>query len=117
MTKKSRRKKKDLADEVGFWLTQAGLEHERELRFAPPRRWRFDIAFPEQRVAVELHGGEFINGRHVRGYGLKNDCEKARAAARLGWKLYPFVGSDVNQDMGKVIEEIREAVHGEQETP
>ena len=110
MTKKSSRKKADLADELGFWLDQAGLKHVRELRFAPPRRWRFDIAFPEKWIAVEVHGGEYINGRHVRGYGLKNDCEKARAAARLGWKLYPFVGSDVNQNMSGVIEEIREAV-------
>ena len=30
---------------------------EAEYRFHPKRRWRLDMAWPEQRIAVEVHGG------------------------------------------------------------
>jgi hypothetical protein len=29
----------------------------REHRFAPPRRWRFDYAWPAHRLALEIEGG------------------------------------------------------------
>jgi hypothetical protein len=58
-----------------------------EYRFAPPRRWRFDWAWPDQRVALEVQGGIFVAGRHSRGAGLLKEHEKMNAAAALGWRL------------------------------
>jgi hypothetical protein len=54
-------------------------------RFAPPRRWRFDYAWPAQRIALEIEGGAWIGGRHVRGRGYESDCEKYSTAAADGW--------------------------------
>ena len=34
----------------------------REHRFAPPRRWRFDLAWPAERLAVEVDGGRWQSG-------------------------------------------------------
>jgi hypothetical protein len=62
-----------------------------EYRFHPVRRWRFDGAFPEKLVAVEIDGGAFIQGRHTRGVGFKNDCEKINAAGLLGWRVFRFL--------------------------
>ena len=59
-----------------------------EYRFAPPRRWRFDFAWPDLKVALEVEGGTFTGGRHVRGRGYENDCEKYNAATLAGWKVY-----------------------------
>ncbi len=56
-----------------------------EYRFAPPRRWRFDWAFPEQRVALEQEGGVWTRGRHTRGAGAIKDMAKYNEAACLGW--------------------------------
>lgn len=56
-----------------------------EYRFAPPRRWRFDHAWPEQRVALEQEGGVWTRGRHTRGAGYVKDLEKYNEAACLGW--------------------------------
>ena len=58
-----------------------------EYRFHPTRKWRFDYAWPAQRVALEVEGGCWVNGRHSRGSGKIKDMEKYSAAAVLGWRL------------------------------
>lgn len=59
-----------------------------EWRFCPPRRFRFDFAWPGDKVAMEVDGGGFINGRHSRGAGMRSDCEKSALAAQLGWRVF-----------------------------
>lgn len=55
-----------------------------ELKFAPPRKFAFDISFPEYRVALEVEG---LNGRHQRTAGFLQDMEKYNYASLLGWRL------------------------------
>lgn len=66
-------------------LTQAGIPFEQEYRFHPERRWRAD--FIASGVLVEIDGGGFVAGRHSRGMGVQNDCEKQSAAAILGYRV------------------------------
>lgn len=56
-----------------------------EYRFHPVRRWRFDFAWPDHRVALEVEGGAFARGRHTRGAGFRADIEKYNAAATERW--------------------------------
>ena len=58
-----------------------------EYRFAPPRRWRFDWAWPAQMCALEGQGGLFVHGRHSRGAALLNEHDKLNRAAGLGWRV------------------------------
>lgn len=58
-----------------------------EYRFAPPRRWRLDFAWPERKLALEVEGGIWIRGRHSRGAGMSADMEKYAELAILGWRL------------------------------
>lgn len=67
----------------------------REFRFCDGRKWRFDLAWPEQRVAVELHGGVYSQGRHTRGSGFSRDREKMRAAALDGWIVLEYCTHDL----------------------
>lgn len=60
---------------------------EAEHRFAAPRRWRFDWAWPAQKVALEVQGGLFVQGRHARGAALLKEHEKLNEAAALGWRV------------------------------
>lgn len=62
------------------------LEH----RFHPERKWRFDVAWPEEKIAVEIDGGSWVHGRHTTGSGFEKDLEKVNAATELGWKVYRF---------------------------
>lgn len=61
-----------------------------EFVFAPPRRWRFDYSWSDQRIAVEIEGGVWMGGRHTRGSGFVKDMEKYNAAGLLGWRVFRF---------------------------
>lgn len=63
---------------------------EREYRFHPVRRWKFDYAYPEYQIAIEIEGGAWIGGRHVRGKGYISDMEKYNEATRFNWRLFRF---------------------------
>lgn len=60
---------------------------ELEYRFDPARRWRFDFAWPDLLVAVEVEGGTWSEGRHSRGAGFEADCIKYAEAAIRGWMV------------------------------
>jgi very-short-patch-repair endonuclease len=66
-----------------------------EYRFAPPRRWKFDLALPDQKIAVEQEGGLWIGGRHNRAQGFIRDMEKYNEAVQLGWRLLRFTPAEV----------------------
>lgn len=59
----------------------------REYRFHPTRRWRFDYAWPEHHVALEIDGGSGGYGRHSRPGGMRADHEKLNTATAMGWKV------------------------------
>jgi len=63
---------------------------EREYRFAPPRRWRADFAFPDARLLVEVEGGLWIKGRHQTWSGYAADLEKYNAATLANWSVLRF---------------------------
>jgi hypothetical protein len=58
-----------------------------EYRFHSKRKWRFDMAWPDQKVALEVQGGIFSQGRHTRGAALLKEWEKLNTAATLGWRI------------------------------
>ncbi len=68
---------------------------EREYRFHPRRRWRFDFAWPRYMLAVEVDGGIYSRGRHVRGAGFERDAEKRNAAVMAGWRVLHFTPRQV----------------------
>lgn len=68
-----------------------------EFKFHPERRWRFDFAWPENKVAMEIEGGVWSRGRHTRGSGFVKDIEKYNAAASLGWRVFRFTPQQVQR--------------------
>ncbi len=60
---------------------------QREFRFAPPRRWRFDLAWLDRLLALEVDGGTWVRGRHSRGIGTRKDAEKLNEAQLAGWTV------------------------------
>ena len=58
-----------------------------EHAFHETRKWRFDVAWPALKFAVEIDGGLFVNGGHSRGKAREGDMEKDAEAMALGWRV------------------------------
>ena len=83
-----------------------------EQRFHESRKWRFDYCFPDNMIAIEIEGGQWIKGGHTSGIGLQRDCEKYNAAQFLGWKVFRFSTSMIDEskyyaDLYKLLPVIR----------
>lgn len=98
------------------------------------RNFRFDFAWPESRVAVEIDGGttgrlvkchkcgETLRGRKANGQpgkpmmvplashgsveSIQRDCEKGNLAAELGWAVLRFTRKDLDGRPIQMIEQI-----------
>ena len=96
---------------LALHMRTAGLNPEHEFQFHPLRRWRFDFAFPSQKIAIECEGGIWTNGRHVRGSGFEKDAEKYNAAVIAGWRVLRFTGRMIQS--GEALAQIEAALAGE----
>lgn len=81
---------------------------EREYRFDPVRRWRFDFCWPAFRLAVEVEGLTPAGGHHQRMAGYEGDLDKYNAAAAAGWQVLRFTGTHVRT--GAAIRRIEDAL-------
>lgn len=61
-----------------------------EYRFDAVRKWRFDFAWPDNKLAVEIDGGLFVNGGHNRGAYLLQQMAKQNAAMLQGWTVLRY---------------------------
>lgn len=75
-----------------MWTVLEGPCLDKEVRFHPKRMWRFDYANPIAMVAIEIDGGTYCRGRHVRPAGFQADAEKRNSAQLLGWDVYHLTG-------------------------
>jgi uncharacterized protein YndB with AHSA1/START domain len=91
------------------WFGEHKLTPVAEHRFDPDRRWRFDYAWPDALVALEVEGGVFTGGRHTRGAGFLKDIEKYNRAAVLGWRVLRTTPKELC--MGETIEMIKAAMN------
>lgn len=74
----------------------------REFRFDDRRRWRFDVAWPDYRVAVELDGlVRGGRGGHQTIEGITRQHEKANAAVLAGWLLLRFTHKQAVTDYAR----------------
>ena len=70
------------------WRAIGGPALVAEFRFDPIRKWRFDLAHPASKTAIEFEGGLWMRGRHLQPQGYENDCEKYNAALLADWSVF-----------------------------
>lgn len=122
-------KPRDAADTLALQIRMAGFAPaEREYRFAAIaaggtgkgvrerlararlQDWRFDVAWPEPKVAVEVDGGGFTQGRHSRGAGMESDCAKLSTAVAMGWRVLRVTPAQVTD--GRALTWIEQTLGG-----
>ena len=86
-------------EELLAWqLDQLGIRYLRQVRFHGSRQWRCDFGLQSYGpILVEVDGGtnpfrnkktgELMLGRHSKGKGFEDDCEKLNEAAILGFRV------------------------------
>ena len=74
-------------------LCRSDLKQEcvKEFKFHPTRKWRFDYAIPEHKIAIEVEGGVWTGGRHTSPQGFLGDMEKYNTATLMGWRVFRTV--------------------------
>lgn len=78
-----------------------------EYRFCQ-RLWRFDWAWLDRWLALEIEGGVWTQGRHTRGAGVLSDMAKYNEAALLGWTVIRGTPQDVQT--GSIVALLRRAL-------
>ena len=97
---------------VYLWRVIAdGQEYEIEYNFDKHlgRKHRFDFAFPQFKVAVEIEG----NAWNVKGGGKHmqdRDLEKYNLAAILGWRIIRFSPNMLKSEPDKCIKTVRDCI-------
>jgi len=72
-----------------LWLLK--VPYETEYIFHPARKWRFDVAISEHKVAIEYEGViSSDKSRHTTIVGFSNDCRKYNQAQLYGWKILRY---------------------------
>jgi len=91
-----------------LWQMWQGPELTKEYRFHPHRRWRLDYYHAPTQTGIELHGGVWSEGRHVRGNGFLGDLDKMNAAQMQGLVVLQLgTGQVDHQHVTEIIDYIR----------
>ena len=78
-----------------MWGLLGGPQLEREYRFHPSRKWRADFVHIPSRTLIEIEGGVWVRGRHLRPRGFAADAEKYLEAALEGWRVLRLVDRQI----------------------
>jgi len=110
---KTKRKRSSLETLAEMKLREANINNFVEEHRFCERRWRFDFAWPNQMVALEVEGGVWKGGKggHTSGVGFTKDCEKYNTATVMGWKVLRVVGPQIRD--GSMINWVKGVLSGE----
>lgn len=81
---------------------------ETEFSAVPGRRFRWDFAYPKQKLLIEVQGGIWSKGGHSTGKGITRDAEKSNMAVLLGYRCLAVTADHIKS--GQAIKWIREAL-------
>lgn len=82
--------KRWMSKNIHLWCIQKHVSLEKEHKFHPDRKWRFDWAIPEIMIAIEYEGVFSEISRHTTAKGYTGDADKYNSAQALGWKVLRF---------------------------
>jgi hypothetical protein len=63
---------------------------QKEYRPGVAKKFRFDYAWPEWKIAIEVNGATWTKGRHSSGEGIQRDYTKLNYCQILGWLVIQF---------------------------
>src|SRR5690349_12325411 len=87
--------------EEEFWAAAKPLipELEREVWIG---KYRVDFLIRKKKVIIELYGYLWHNSRQK----ITRDKARERELIRMGYKVYPFTGTDIKKNPEKCVQEV-----------
>jgi len=89
-------------------LQYLAIEYQTEYKFYKTRKFRFDVAIPDHKIAIEYEGIFSLKSRHTTLKGYTADTEKYNIAQIQGWKVlrytainYKNIENDIKQLISK----------------
>lgn len=72
------------------------------------RKFRFDCANPDKKIAIEIEGGIWLpKGAHNTGIAMSKDMEKYNLAVLEGWKVLRYSPETLNKRSWQIIKDVR----------
>jgi very-short-patch-repair endonuclease len=81
--------------------------HVRTQYIEPPKTYRFDLALPQYKIAIECDGKAF----HSTPEQIARDRKKEAYLKRKGWKVLRFSGRQINRNLPSVLKKIEETIN------
>lgn len=101
----------ELVDALLFQIRAAKLPTpEQEVRVTALRKFRFDLCWPDLKIAAECDGGTWVGGRHTRGAGFERDCHKMSEAVCAGYRVFRFTKAMI--EGGDALNYLERALNG-----
>lgn len=83
-------------------LKLLNIEFETEYRFDAKRKFRFDIAIINHKIAIEYEGIVSAKSRHTNITGYTNDCRKYNLAQALGWRVLRYTALNCEEFLSEL---------------
>jgi very-short-patch-repair endonuclease len=84
-------------DTIYYILKSKKIDFVKEYKFLQNRKFRFDFAIIEKKIAIEYEGIISNKARHTSITGYSKDCEKYNLAALNGWRVLRYTALNINQ--------------------
>jgi very-short-patch-repair endonuclease len=78
-----------------YWAAAHGCPLDREVKLVPGRKFRCDFFEWRSNVVIELEGGHWVSGRHTRGKGFQDDCEKYLLITLEGYTIFRLTDKQI----------------------
>jgi very-short-patch-repair endonuclease len=96
------------------WQRCNGPALRKEFKFCEVRDWRNDYLHEPTRIIIELDGGVFNGGRHVRPQGFIEDCVKLNMATMHGYGVIRIpTGFATDNYLSQIIAFLQNAQEGQ----
>lgn len=74
------------------------------------RMFRFDCACPSKKIAIEIEGAVWVNGRHNRPIGMQQDMIKYNLATIEGWRILRYTPEQLMKAPGILISDVKKMI-------
>lgn len=91
---------------------EQGLRYESEYKFHHKRQFRFDMAIPEKKIAIEYEGIHSDKSGHTTVVGYNKDSVKYNLALTEGWRVLRYTSNTMKNAAADILKLLNNQSNG-----